>query len=244
MQRSVLLSMLMVCATCGSSVGTGWAHERSSRISRGEEAEVAIHYDLYLVEDGNVSDASGNSFSGKIHQGEIIFGRNKNAIKLDGDGWIAMASVPAEVDLGSRSFTVGAYCRPAARDGVLISMGDQTSGFSLYLKDSLPHFVIRTSGKLLEIAGKDPVELNQWIHLAGAIDSRGKLWLIVNTWPAGDTSGKPLEITPTEPFCVGADLGSRVGSYTTPMYWNGLIQDIRLYRGFLDRNENRDQWQD
>ncbi len=49
---------------------------------------------------------------------------------------------------------------------------------------------------------------------------------------------------PAEPFCVGADTGSPVGEYAPAMHWQGLLEDVRLYWGFMDRNENREQLQD
>jgi len=192
----------------------------------------------------NVSDASGKNHSGTIHHGEIVYGRNKNAVQLDGDGWITMANVPASLNLKSQPFTVGAFCQPMAADGVLVTMGDKTNGFSLYLRNGVPHFVVRSNGELMQVAADEPVIMNQWIHLAGAVDNQGKLWLIVNMWPTAETSGKLIAESPSKPFCVGADIDSPVGDYSTPMRWKGLIQDIRLYRGFMDRNEYREQWQD
>ncbi len=243
MQRFVLSMIAVLVAASFLSVPYGWGSERTVRASRSVNVEIAIHYDFYLVKGVIVSDASGKNHSGTIHHGEIVYGRNKNAIKLDGDGWIAMANVPASLNLESQPFTVGAYCQPMAADGVVVTMGDKTNGFSLYLKKGVPHFVVRSGGELLRVAADQPVVMNQWIHLAGAVDNRGKLWLIVNTWPTAATPGKLIEKCPSKPFCVGADIDSPVGDYSTPMHWKGLIQNIRLYRGFLDRNEYRDQWQ-
>ena len=106
MRRFVLSMIAALVAASFSSAQYGRANERTSRVSRAEKVETALHYDLYLVRGANVSDASGENHSGTIHHGEIVYGRNKNAIRLDGDGWIVMANVPASLYLESQPFTV------------------------------------------------------------------------------------------------------------------------------------------
>ena len=44
----------------------------------------------------------------------------------------------------------------------------------------------------------------------------------------------------TGPLTVGADTGSPVGEYSTPLHWQGLLQDVRLYRGLVSREASRD----
>lgn len=227
-----------------SSVHYLQAGERTSRAARYLPPEIALQYDLYVVEDGKVSDASGKKHDGTILKGEIVLGRKKNALRLNGDGAIGMSKVPDTFNPKLRSFTVGAFCQPASADGVIVAMGDKTNGFSLYLQGGVPHFAVRSDGKLGQVVADEPVVIDQWVHLAGTVDGRGKLRLILNGWPVAEASGGPITETPSEPFCVGADLGSPVGEYSNSMHWRGLIQDVRLYWGLLDRNENRDQWGD
>jgi hypothetical protein len=227
-----------------SSVDQVGAFERPSRTTRAERPEIALHYDLWVVEGTRVDDASGKKHDGTISNGRIVYGRNKNAVSLNGDGSITMANVPDSFNPKDRPFTVGAYCQPAAADGVLVAMGDKSNGFSLYLKGGVPHFAIRSNGELMHVVADDPVVMHQWVHLAGAIDTQGRLRLIVNAWPVSDVSGKFLSQKPDEPFCAGADMGSAVGDYSTPMHWRGLIQDMRLYWGYLARGDNREQWGD
>lgn len=54
-----------------------------------------------------------------------------------------------------------------------------------------------------------------------------------------DDRGFPEE-GPAEPLSVGADPGETVAEYLAPLGWHGLLEDVRLYWGFLDRNENRE----
>ena len=242
-RRSSIL-VLLVAIGCAWSLGHTAATERSMPNPSSSALELALHYDFLFAQDTHVGDISGKKHHGQLRGGKIVEGRRKNAVKFEGQGTIAVADTPENVNPQSRPLTVGAFCKPASADGVLLAMGDKENGFSLYLKDGVPNFAVRAQGELFKVTGDEPVVLEQWIHLAGAIDAKGKVWLIVNAWPKASVEGKLVPRTPSEPFSVGADTGSPVGDYTTAMHWHGLVQDIRLYWGFMDRNENKDQWGD
>ena len=108
----------------------------------------------------------------------------------------------------------------------------------------MPHFAVRSSGTLFTIAASTPVVAEQGVHLAGAIDSEGMFWLLVNGWPVASAQGQLIGETPSEPFSVGADEGLPVGEYAAPLHWTGLVQDVRLYWGYLERSANLEAWQD
>ncbi len=243
-QRQSLLLAALVAFVLSHSLAAAADGERRGRSAAREGVKMALHYDLFLSEGAHISDASGNNRDGVLKNGEIVLGKRKNAIKFDGKGLVLATDSADPLQLESRALTVGALCNPAAPDGVVVSMGDNVNGFSLYLKGGVPHFAVRSAGKLTEVADIDPVTLNQWVHLIGAVDARGEVWLIVNTWPVAHAKGKQLAKTPTEPFCVGADSGSPVGTYETPLHWQGLVEDIRLYWGFMDRETDGDTMKD
>ena len=104
----------------------------------------------------------------------------------------------------------------------------------------MPHFAVRVKGALHEAVAPEPVVLDQWFHVAGVIDPRGGLTLLLDTWPAVQSQGSLLARVSAEPLTVGADTGSFVGGYSSPLHWRGLLQDVRLYRGVVSREENRD----
>jgi hypothetical protein len=124
-------------------------------------------------------------------------------------------------------------CKPSAADGVIVSMGDATDGFSLYLRGGVAHFAVRTNGVLHEVSGTRPLDLDQWVHVAGAIGDNGGLSLLVDAWTEGEATGPPtfLTGTPAGPFAVGADAGTTVGTYAAALHGQGLVEDVRLYRG-------------
>ena len=226
---SVLLgvSFLPVPASVAADVG-------------GAEPELALLYDFYSVEGTGVPDGSGHGHRGTLQAGEIVSGRNKPAVQFAGKGLLTTPDVSADMDFTSRPLTVGAMCKPSAPDGVIVAMGDAEDGFSLYLQGGVPHLAVRTKGALHQAVAPEAVVLDQWVHVAGVIDAKGELTLLVDTWPVVQSPGSLLVRASAEPLTVGADTGAFVGEYSTPMYWSGLLQDVRLYRGVMSREANRD----
>lgn len=218
---------LPVPATDGADVG-------------GAEPELALLYDFFAVEGNAVPDGSGRGHTGTLLAGEIVSGRNKPAVQFTGKGLLTTPDVSASMDFTSRTLTVGAMCRPRAPDGVIVAMGDAEDGFSLYLQGGVPHFAVRAKGALHQAVAPEAVVLDQWVHLAGVIDAKGGLTLLVDTWPVAQAPGSLLARVSTEPLTVGADPGAFVSEYATPMHWEGLLQDVRLYRGVVSRDANRD----
>jgi hypothetical protein len=217
------------------------AGEKKSRPIDPGTPELVLHYDFYGVDGEHVSDASGKKHGGKLIGGEIIPGRRKPAIAFDGQGSITVTENMETLDVASRTLSVGARCKPASADGVIVSVGDKTNGFSLYLKNGIPHFAVRADGALTTAAGSEPVVMDQWVHLFGAIDAKGNVLLVSNGWPTATTKGTPIAGAPVEPLCVGADSGAPVGDYASPLHWHGLIENVRLYWGVIDRTKDRDE---
>ncbi len=93
----------------------------------------------------------------------------------------------------------------------------------------------------MKSCGPIPVDLNQWVHIAGVIGAKGGLSLLVNAWAVARRPSRAfLSRTPAGAFAVGADAGTPVGSYSTPLHWQGLVEDVRLYWGALSRQTDRD----
>lgn len=217
----------------------------SSRTASGAEAkgtdpELALLYDFYAVEGAEVNDWSGHGHAGRLEGGEIVLGRRKPAVRFSGNGLIATDQVAHGLDPAGRALTVGAMINPGAENGVVISMGDAQEGFSLYLRDGVPHFAVRANGALSEVAAPAPAALEQWLHLVGVIGASGEVQLLVNTSCVASVQGRLIAHTPREPLTVGADPGSPVGEYAAPLNWRGLVEDVRLYWGAVGRENNRD----
>jgi len=218
--------------------------DAADRNPRKPPLQLVLQYDFSPERVTTVVDGSARHHNAALTNGEVVYGLNKNAVKFDGTGVISIANLPDTLNPASRSLTVGAFCRPASPDGVLVALGDKTDGFSLYLKEGVPWFVVRANGELFKVAATEPVNMDQWVHLAGTLDAMGKLSLVVDGWPVATVQGRLISHKPSRGFYVGANLGSPIGEYASPFHWKGLIQDIRLYWGVVERNENRDLWGD
>lgn len=230
--------LAVVIVLQGQAVGA----DRMPRSSRDVGLQAVAHFDFFVVEGGRVGDASGQHHDGRLQNGEIVEGKRKPAVQFLGDGAISL--LDDNLDPSQRALTVGALCKASAGDGVIASLGDATNGFSLYLKDAIPRFVVRADGQLFEVASDEKICLGQWVHLVGTLGDDGKLSLIVNGWPVATGTGQVISRKADEGFCCGADLGSAVGNYEAPLHWEGLLEDIRLYWGSVDRDRDSDQLKD
>jgi hypothetical protein len=197
--------------------------------------DLVLHYEPSELEDGRIGDVSGKGHHGKRQKVEIVEGLKGNkALKFAGSGAVVVQPPPASLDPTYRPLTVGGFIKPESPDGVIVAQGNQMFGYSLYLKKGVPHFAVRLSGLLFQVRGSKPVRLNDWVHLAATIDPKGNLALY--RW--GDEvarldGGHFVTQSPREGLCVGADLGGRVGEHDTPMHFQGLMWDVRLYWGVL-----------
>lgn len=201
----------------------------------GPQPELALQFDFYSVEGAAVPDGSGRGHDGTLLAGEIVPGREKPAVKFAGAGLLTATGMAA-AELVAQPLTVGAMCRPDSKDGVVVAMGGGQDGFSLYLEDGIPRFAVRAAGVVRVVRAPEPVVEGQWVHLAGVVDAKGGLTLLVDTWPVAQAPGLLLGAVPAEPLTVGADPGSFVGEYASPMHFTGLLQDVRLYRGVVSRD--------
>lgn len=243
MKQALVLLALAIALSLLQGPGATAADQ--AKPSRGDGRIVlALQYDFFQVEGAQVKDGSGKKRHGELQGGQVVEGRRRPALKLDGQGQLRMTQTPDRLNPAGRTLTVGALCKPASGDGVIASMGDRQYGFSLYLKEGIPHFAVRIQGELHKVAADEPVVMDQWVHLMGVIDAKGELWIVLNGWPTAHAKGKLLAQEPAETLCVGADPGSPVGEYRSPLGWNGLLEDVRLYWGVIDRNAHGEQLQE
>ncbi|HUT95353.1 MAG TPA: sulfatase/phosphatase domain-containing protein [Thermoguttaceae bacterium] len=202
------------------------------------ELELVLHYEPTLLEDGRIADASGKGHHGKRQNVEVVDVAEApgwKAMEFSGNGAVVVEPPPESLDPTYRPLTVGAWCKPKSGDGVIVAHGNQTFGYSLYLKDRVPHFAVRLSGLLLEVRGRNPVDLDRWVHLAATIDPERRITLFVGGEEAGRLAeGHFVTQPPREALNVGADLRGRVGEYDTPMHFRGLIRRVRVYWGVMD----------
>jgi hypothetical protein len=107
-------------------------------------------------------------------------------------------------------------------------------GFSLFLKDGVSHFAVRSDGELHLVKGLQALKAGAWVHVAGALTQRGALELRVQGEKVAEAEGGFIAGQPSDGFSAGADTGSRVGDYDSELGWRGLLADLRLHWGEVD----------
>jgi hypothetical protein len=206
--------------------------------ARSAPPELALQLDFVDVEKATVRDASGHGHDATLERATIVADRKRTAVSLDGRGLVSVDAGTPVLEVATRALSVGAMCNPASADGVIVSMGDARDGFSLYLRRGIPHFAVRSDGRLHTVAGSEPIDLHAWSHVAGVIGPDGALTLVVNTMPDGTAAGATIAREPSERLSIGADPGGPVGDYEGPMRWRGMLSNVRVYWGVVGRERS------
>ena len=203
--------------------------------------ELVFKPDAATLANGSVKDASVKGHHATSTGAEAVAGRKGRAFSFAGDGVVAIANAPASLNPARKPFSVGAWCKPQGDEGVVISLGGAAHGFSLYIEERVPCATVRSGGQLATVRGKEKLATGEWTHLAAILGAGGNLRLMVNGKPAGSAKSGGIQSKPRDGLAVGADPGSHVGAYDSELRWRGLIEDVRLYWGELDRDEI-DDW--
>lgn len=203
--------------------------------------ELVFKPDAATLANGVVKDASDKSHNAKSTGVEAVAGRKGRAFSFASEGVVSIAETPATLNAARKPFTVGAWCKPQGNGGIVISLGGAAQGFSLYVEDGVPCAAVRSAGQLATVRGKEKLATGEWTHLAAILGAGGELRLLVNGKAAGTTKSAGIQSKPRDGLALGADPGSRVGGYDTELHWRGLLEDVRLYWGELDRDE-LDDW--
>ena len=150
------------------------------------------------------------------------------------DGKATVKPPKDKIDLEQRSVSVGAWVKPAGKDGVIIAQGGASFGFSLFLKDGKPHFALRDSDELYEISGKSALANDAWSHVVAYLDKDQSLRLLVGGEEVASGKATGIGSLPADVLSIGADTGSFVGEYTDANAFKGELRDVRYYLGAID----------
>ncbi len=201
------------------------------------EQELVLHFDFAKAEENEVIDSSGKGHNGKIVNGSIVPGRKSSALRLTGDGHVILDPVPNDLDPLCRPLTVGAWVKSDSGDGTLFTLGVRRFGLALYLSKGRPIFLLRANMAPHRAVSSETISAGEWTHVAGMIDTDGRLRVFVN----GDEAG----VSPRTRFysqfprrsavlSVGADPNANITGVSHHRF-AGLIEDVRLYWGAVDR---------
>ncbi len=150
------------------------------------------------------------------------------------------SEAPQNLNPSLKPLTVGAWVKPATKNGAVISRGGASLGYMLSIDNGRPAFAIRSNGVLKRVVADQALTLNEPAHLVGLLDKEGRLRLYVNGDQVAEGPGHFVGSNPSDGLSVGADAGSKVGSQSGNLEFEGALRDIRVYWGVLGSQRIKD----
>jgi arylsulfatase A-like enzyme len=174
-------------------------------------------------------------------QGDLIK-ETVNAIELEQvlqlkDG---SQTPPQNLNPSRKPISVGAHVKTSSPDGAIISRGGRWFGYMLYITDRKPAFAVRTDGKLKTVVADEQIDLNKSVHITGVLDKDAKLHVYKDGEHLASSEGHFILTNPGDDLTIGADAGSRVGTQSGKLTFDGTIRDLRLYWGVLKSKQIKD----
>lgn len=130
--------------------------------------------------------------------------------------------------ISGHAFTLSARITAEKNTGVLAAQGGARHGYALYLQDGKLIFALRRDAKLTTASAPAP-PLHKAVEVEATLEKTGKLTVTVDGRQAAtaQASGVIAE-HPGDPFSIGSDVQSPVGSYTAPYPFQGTVEQVRI----------------
>jgi hypothetical protein len=187
-----------------------------------------------------VTDVSGHNLNGTIVGATwTTGGKYGNALSFNGTSSYVDLGNPAALQL-TGSMTIEAWVKAAANppdDGQIVAKSDGSGWQFKTSPDTGPHTfgmqVTGTSGTNSQRYSTTARSLNTWYHIAGVYDATaGTLSVYVN---GVLDNGTLRNAVPTVQLnaAVNANIGRRTGGF----YFNGIIDEVRIYSSALSQGE-------
>jgi hypothetical protein len=171
--------------------------------------------------------------TGSISGATWTTGKFGSALQFNGAS--AMVSVPDDNGLDfTSSFTISTWVRPISVGNWSTAVLKERSGglaYGLYASDdrSRPAIYVNVGGADIGATGSSPLPLNTWSHLAATFNG-SQLVLYVNGQQVGLATASGSVVTSQSPLRIG-------GNTIWGEYFNGRIDEVRLYRNALAATE-------
>lgn len=148
--------------------------------------------------------------------------------------WRGMGHLPSDVapDLRSRSYTISAYIDVPEDgcEGVLISHGDLTSGYSLFIRDGYLEHDLNIGGSHQMLKSDRPVPPGR--HIVGVRMKRngneGTLTMFIDDVTVGSMTTNNIFwiLISWSGLDIGLDRGTPVSNYTSPFEFTGHLTKV------------------
>jgi Concanavalin A-like lectin/glucanases superfamily len=229
---------LLLFALCSMSSASVIAREKKPEEAR-PKAGLQFRYTFANVKKDQVADVSGNAMTATLVKGKVVREGDEHALRFEGAGHLSVAP-SARLDPSRSPIVLGAWIDPTVSKGVIVAIGGETSGLSLYLKDGVPTFAVRSKGKLTLARAERRATAGRWTHLMGVLGADGRIRVWVDGRASGDAAqAELLGVRPKDGLSIGADTGTPVGDYPDEQPYSGRLRDVRFYRGVPTEKELR-----
>ena len=194
-------------------------------------AALAAHWSFDDQDTRTAKDVTGRGTDGKIIGCTPVQGKVGAALRFGPGRYIELGK-PAALSIAGVPFTVAAWVKTGAPNGVVVARGGAFCGYSLYVKDGLPRFGIHRveDGPTYIAAGIEKLAA-EWTHLAGVVrDDRIEVY--VNGTLAG--SAKTPGYIPGncgQGMEIGFDVSNSPAEITDPFV--GIIDEVKVFNAAL-----------
>lgn len=215
-------------------------------------ADITTNLAAWYAFDGDANDGSGNQNHATIFGATFVEdrdGNNNSAIQFDGvDDYLQVDHTNRSLDLNfTATISLWFYHQPQ-EDGrtfyTLLEKGDPDRGghsrYGLWLIDNHVEFCIQPNSGSFHFCldSVQPLEAEQWHHIVGVHTGEALEIYIDGELDNSSTHGRVgISTSPFELF-IGTDLYA-----PTPVYTNGTLDDVRIYRRPLTSDEIQQLYQ-
>jgi hypothetical protein len=196
---------------------------------------LAAHWSFDDKNEKVAKDVTGHGNDGEIKGCAVAEGKVGAALRF-GKGKFIELGHPAALTIAGKPFTIMAWAKSDAPNGVVVARGGAFCGYSLHLKDGTPRFGIRLArdGPALIAASRETVG-GGWVHLAGVVRADG-IELYVNGKLAGTAASRSLFASNCgQGMEIGCDAGNSAVEVTDP--FEGVIDEVKQFDAALTEKE-------
>ncbi len=192
-------------------------------------------------DDGNAADRSGNGLDGQLYGGPmLVSGRFGDALQFDGSNDRVVVPYNSLLDLPT-GLTISLWVKADAWNGTSQLFGRVTDEHyricSLFGVGSELRFWLEEKGQDRRSVSISAPPTNEWHHVAATWNGTTMQLFLDGDLKASDAA---LVTMPPTPIALG--IGARDNS-TYPEYFDGTLDEIRLYDRALSTQEITDLYQ-
>ncbi|MBW8041214.1 MAG: hypothetical protein FVQ85_14595 [Planctomycetes bacterium] len=199
----------------------------------GSDKGLVAHWKFDDGSGGTAIDSAGTNNGTLVGDPTWTTGRVDGALSLDGNGdYVAVAPI---VSLAGINVTAQAWIRVDEFAGIwnpILTQHDlSNNGYYFYVSSGTPAFYIVGGVAFVQVISNEAINTNQWYHVAGTNDgSYLKLYVDGELKDSASSTG-----------FLGANYNAYIGSEpTSPLYYTGLIDDVRVYNRAVSESEFQD----